>query len=392
MNKKLILLFSGLAISSLFTGCYINKQNQFLPSPTLPLEQEVESNIKISMLGDILIHNTLYEAAKKGDTYDFSSQFEDISYKTKNADLTIGNLEVPLAGKELGYSNYPSFNCPEQLADSSRDVLGIDVFTTANNHSLDKGYRGLSNTLDFLDNKNISHTGTYRNKSESEEILIKDINGLKVAILAYTYGTNGNPIPKNKPYCVNLIDEKRIISDSKKSKDLGADLVIASIHWGVEYEQKPSSDQKSLAKKIFENSDVDIIMGTHPHVVQPIEQITVKKDNKLKTGTVLYSLGNFVSGQKKDYTDTGIIVELDVKINKSEPTQNPVSSIKYTPVFVDKNPNKKNKYRVVNINKAIYDYENDLDPFITEIEYNKMVEYKNHYKDLLLTSESIQES
>lgn len=238
MNKKLILLFSGLAISSLFTGCYINKQNQFLPSPTLPLEQEVESNIKISMLGDILIHNTLYEAAKKGDTYDFSSQFEDISYKTKNADLTIGNLEVPLAGKELGYSNYPSFNCPEQLADSSRDVLGIDVFTTANNHSLDKGYRGLSNTLDFLDNKNISHTGTYRNKSESEEILIKDINGLKVAILAYTYGTNGNPIPKDKPYCVNLIDEKRIISDSKKSKDLGADLVIASIHWGVEYIDK----------------------------------------------------------------------------------------------------------------------------------------------------------
>ena len=236
-----------------------------------PVKEDI--NINMSVIGDIMCHNSQYQDAFNGSTYDFSYVFEDIKHYITSADISIGNLETTFAGKERGYSSYPTFNTPEQLATNLKD-MGIDVLTTANNHSLDKGYSGLESTLKFLDEADISHTGTYSSAEEQNKILIKDVNGIKIAFLAFTYGTNGIPVPSGKDYCINLIDEDFIIKQLNLAKEQNPDLICVSMHWGIEYQTKQNKEQEALADFLFENG-VDIILGSHPHVLQPMEKRTI---------------------------------------------------------------------------------------------------------------------
>ena len=326
-------------------------------------------SITFSVIGDIMCHNTQFKDAYSNGSYDFSYVFSDIEPFIKNANISIGNLETTFAGKTKPYQGYPNFNTPEALAKDLYE-LGLDVITTSNNHSLDTGYSGLESTLNFLDEANLSHVGTARSIEEQNEILIKEVNGLKIAFLSYTYGTNGIPIPKGKEYCINLIDKDLILSHLENAKKQHPDLICVSMHWGNEYELTPNKSQNELADFLFENG-VDIIFGNHPHVLQPLECKTIElPDGTSKNVFVIYSLGNFMSGQTQENTRSSII--LNLKITKSGTTGLfSIDEIIYTPIYTYTSPKYKN-YKVLDIQKAIYNYENKVDNSLTQIEYNML--------------------
>lgn len=340
-----------------------------------------DKHISMSVIGDIMCHNSQYTDAYNSstDTYDFSYVFENIKQYISPADIAIGNLETTFAGKERGYSNYPTFNSPEQLATNLRD-LGLDVLCTTNNHSLDTGYSGLSSTLKFLDEAGISHMGTYDSEASQNEILFKDVNGIKIAFLAYTYGTNGIPVPKDKPYCINLIDKNLILKHLELAKEQNPDLICVNMHWGVEYKTKQNSEQEELADFLFQNG-VDIILGSHPHVLQPMEKKTITlEDGTTKDCFVIYSLGNFISGQYQDNTRNSVI--LNIECTKSgETNKTTIDSVSYVPIYMYKSSSSKTqKYKVLDIEKSIENYENGTDKSIGESTYSTLKTELNKIK------------
>lgn len=340
-------------------------------------ENLIDSNpdpitIHMSAFGDTMCHLTniknAYDASKKD--YDFSNVFKNVRSYLEDADITIGNLETTFAGSSRGYTGYPTFNAPEVLGQNLKD-MGVDVLTTANNHCMDKGNSGLVSTLDYLDKYEISHTGTARSEEEQNSILIKDVNGIKIAFLSYTYGTNGITIPSDKPYSVNLIDKELIKKHIASAKEQNVDVICVSMHWGLEYKLKPNSTQTELADFLFENG-VDIILGSHPHVLEPMEKRTITlEDGTTKDGFVIYSLGNFVSGQI--YANTKSTVILDIQITKNSDGKISIDNVKYTPVYLyDKGAGAKTRtrYTLIDLEKSISDYENGNDSSISKSLYN----------------------
>ncbi len=332
-----------------------------------------DKHISMSVIGDIMCHNSQYNDAYNSSTgtYDFSYVFENIKQYIEPADIAIGNLETTFAGKERGYSNYPTFNSPEQLATNLKD-FGIDVLCTANNHSLDTGYSGLVSTLNFLDEAGISHMGTYASAEAQNDVLVKDVNGIKIAFLAYTYGTNGIPVPKDKPYCINLTDKDLILSQLELAKKQNPDLICVNMHWGVEYKTKQCSEQEELADFLFKNG-VDIILGSHPHVLQPMEKKTITlEDSSTKDCFVIYSLGNFISGQYQDNTRNSVI--LNIECTKSgETNKTTIDSVSYVPIYMYKSSSGNTKrYKVLDIEKSIANYENGTDKSIGEKTYSTL--------------------
>ncbi len=275
------------------------------------LEKKEDIKVNFTAIGDIMCHNSQYNDAKKNGKYDFSYVFEDIKSYIENADIAVGNLETTFAGSGKGYSSYPQFNTPEILAQNLKD-LGIDVLSTANNHSLDTGYQGIESTIDYLDQVGIEHIGTYKSAIAQNTIVYKEVNGLKIAFLAYTYGTNGIKIPAGKEYSINLIDKELIKKHLEFAKEGNPDVICVNMHWGVEYEKVQNEEQKELAQFLFENG-ADIILGSHPHVLQPMEETTITLPNgEEENKFVIYSLGNFMSGQTKENTRNSIILNFDI--------------------------------------------------------------------------------
>lgn len=338
------------------------------------VEEEKPKDITISMsvVGDIMCHDTQYKDAYNSTTktYDFSHVFTNIASELRSADITIGNLETTFAGPDRGYSGYPTFSTPDALATNLREV-GFDVLCTANNHSLDKGYKGLTRTLEVLDNNGISHMGTYASEESQGKILVKDVNGVKIAFLAYTYGTNGIPVPSGKEYCVNLIDKDQIKADLDKAKKLDVDLISVNMHWGNEYRLSPTTEQKNLADFLFENG-VDIILGSHPHVLEPMEKRTITlEDGTTKDGFLIYSLGNFVSAQTKQYTNYSII--LNLKVTKHGEGNITIDDVTYTPIYVEnRGASADERFKILDIKRSILAYEGG-DTSISKTLYNKLV-------------------
>ncbi len=337
----------------------------------------------LSAIGDIMCHNTQYIDAYNADTdtYDFSYVFENISLYTKTADICIGNLETTFAGEDVGYSSYPTFNTPDELAYELKDI-GVDVLSTAGNHALDKGFDGLSRTIDVLNDADISHLGTYKSKEEQDKTLIKYVKGLKIAFVNYTYGTNGIPVPSDKQFCVNLIDENLMKEQIDRAKQEEPDIIIACMHWGTEYKTTQSSTQEDLADFLFKNG-VDIILGTHPHVLEPMEKRTVTlEDGTTKDGFVIYSLGNFIADQNAEYTRDSIILNLD--ITKHSDGNVTIDNYDYVPIYMYKDTSKKKqKMKLLDINKTIYNYENYIDPSISEKLYNTLKEELSKIQSIL---------
>lgn len=314
----------------------------------------------IVAIGDTLCHSQNFKDAYDSETgiYDFSPMFKYVKKYFEDKTVAVGNLEATLAGPSKPYSGYPTFNTPEHLAVDLKE-LGLDIMTTANNHTLDIGYSGLESTLEYLDEAGLEHTGSARSYEEQEKMLFKDLNGIRTAFLAFTYGTNGIPVPKGKEYCVNLIDKDLIKKKIDQAKEEGAELICVSMHWGDEYQTKPNNTQKDLAEFLIKN-DVKVILGCHPHVLEPIEMKTVTmEDGTEKTGFVIYSMGNFFSAQTFPNTRNTLI--LNVQVRKDGKTNEvSIDNATYTPVYVyDNGLNAKDRYELLDIENIIREYEED---------------------------------
>lgn len=327
--------------------------------------------ISISVVGDLMCHSPQFEYAKVGkDSFDFSPVYRNVKQYLKSSDFTFGNLETVTAGKENGgYTGYPFFNSPASYITALKEV-GFDLLVTANNHSLDRSEKGILKTIDEINSRNLKYVGTYTSQLDRDSIRIFDIKGIKIAVLAYSYGTNGNPIPKGKNYLINLIDYDLIEKDIQSAKANGAELVLVHFHFGEEYKREPVQFQKDVVNKTIELG-ADIIIGGHPHVLQPVN--FYKTNNaKLDSGFVAYSMSNFFSNQQARYKDAGMILTINIKKdfvnNKFD-----ISEVKYLPTWVFKGNTTNSKEYVIIPSKNIADTTISL----TKSENEKMIQAFN---------------
>lgn len=313
--------------------------------PALSVNREMTEKITIGAIGDILMHDTVYKDAYKGGKYNFNPIFTNVNSILQKPDILTANQESTLGGVELGVSSYPCFNSPHEVADALVNN-GVDIVSTANNHTLDKGVRGIESEINYLDQIGLPHVGSFLSEESKNKLVILDKNGIKIAFLAYTYGTNGIPVPQGKDYLVNLINRDAMKEEIARAKQ-AADVVVMSIHWGVEYQRLPNTEQKDLAN-FLANQGVDIIFGSHPHVLQPMEWI--KRNDGGKT-FVIYSLGNFISGQIHDYKDIGGMATVDITKHISDKgTTIELSNPVFHPTFVSSQTYR--NYRVVPLENA----------------------------------------
>lgn len=357
-----------------------NTQNT--QSPTNEVTKK-STTINMALTGDIMCHNTIYKDAynSANGNYDFSYIFDDIKYHIQTADIAVGNLETTFAGASKGYSSYPMFNTPENLAYTLKKV-GFDVLSTANNHCYDSGYKGIESTIDFLDDADISHTGTYKSEEDQNTILIKNVKGIEIAFLSFTYGTNGIKVPSDKSYSVNLIDKDLIKKQLNLAISQNPDLICVSMHWGVEYQTIPNAEQKELADFLF-NNGADIIIGNHPHVLQNFEkrEITLS-DGTTKDGFVVYSLGNLLADQNKKYTRDSAILTLN--ITKDENDKIKINTVKYVPTYIYKDTSKSSqKFKIINIKNAIDSFDAGYSPNLSSSTYNTFKTELSNIKRIL---------
>lgn len=262
------------------------------------------TRLSLLFLGDIMQHDSQIADAwdPKTGTYNYDECLQHVKPYAEGVDLTIGNLEVTIAGKP--YKGYPQFSAPDELLHGLKK-MGTDILVTANNHCVDRGKKGLERTITMLDSLDIPHTGTFRNEAEKKKLhpLLVEKGNFKLALLNYTYGTNGLPV--SPPNIVNMINTDQMIKDLQVARSMKVDAIIVFIHWGSEYQSLPAPWQKELGNTLFKHG-ADIVIGAHPHVIQPMEW---RKD---KNQFIAYSLGNFVSGQRKRYTDGGAMVRMEL--------------------------------------------------------------------------------
>lgn len=286
----------------------------FCASGLLQAQEETQNKVNFLFVGDVMQHGGQIQGAynKAKDAYDYRDCFQFVKPIISKADIAVANLEVTHAGKP--YKGYPQFSAPPELSEGLVDA-GFDVILTANNHSCDGGGKGVTKTLDVLDNLGVKHTGTFRSKAERDKNypLMIEKNGLKVAILNYTYGTNGLFVAA--PLIVNYIDSSVMKPDFQKAKNLGADIIVCTMHWGTEYQSLPNDYQKKWEAFCYRQG-ADMVIGGHPHVLQPVQQKEVAGKQRLTA----WSLGNFVSNQRDRYTDGGIILTTTVKKEGSKLT------------------------------------------------------------------------
>ena len=285
-----------------------------------------ENELDLVMAGDVLLHTRLAYWSEDGKGgYDFNPIFKLIKPIIKKADLAIVNQETILGGKELRVSGYPTFNGPYELGDAIANA-GFDVVLQSNNHSLDRGEQGIYNCLNFWKKyPKIKTVGINTSEAQKKKLCIYKKNGIKVAILNYTYGTNGIPLPKGMPYAVNYLVKDEVINDIKRAEK-EADFTIVCPHWGTEY-FRGISDYQKIWSKIFVENGVDLVLGAHPHVIEPIKYVTDKKTGHKML--VYYSLGNFVNSTMSDGRVGDRYVGGIAKVKLKRGADNKVRIVKY---------------------------------------------------------------
>lgn len=256
-------------------------------------EPEEPEQLSVLMVGDVLLHDRVEESCVQPDgSRNFSSLFSKTREEIRKADLAIVNQEVILGGSELGISGYPAFNAPFEVGDSLVEA-GFDVVCHGTNHALDKGKKGLLNCIRFWKSTypEVGILGIYETEQERDALYYYERNGMKIAVLNYTYGTNGISLPEGMPYAVNMLEEAQVAADIKKA-EAEADFTIVCPHWGTEYQLTPSSQQKKWTQFFLEQG-VDLVLGTHPHVIEPVEWVTDEATGHRML--VYYSIGNYVN-------------------------------------------------------------------------------------------------
>lgn len=284
------------------------------PTPSAPAW--VPRSFTLLASGDVLLHAALWRQAAADARaaghhgFDFAPLFGDVAPLVQAADLSICHLETPVGRPAGPFTGYPVFAVPPQIAPALRRT-GYDACSTASNHSLDGGAAGVRRTLDALDAAGIRHTGTARNAAEAAKPTIYDIGGIRVGHVAYTFSFNGLTEPATKPWLANQLDVTALLREAHRAREAGADFVIASIHWGTEYRHEPDALQRRLARKVLQSPDVDLILGHHAHVVQPLVRLGSK--------WVAYGLGNHVSGQAFSVdTRDGVLVRFTIRETEPE--------------------------------------------------------------------------
>lgn len=305
MFRKLSFFLFWLTLFPSFMACEnCNSIKAGSKSAAAEVDTIETDTLSILVAGDLMQHSPQLNAAFNGNIYDYTPCFEMVKGEIESADLAIANFEVTLGGKP--YKGYPCFSAPDEYL-SGILAAGFDILTTGNNHCLDSGQRGLERTIDMMDSLHVPHLGTYKNISErtSKYPLIIEKNNFKIALLNFTYATNGLRV--KGPNIVNYIDTTEIAADIQKAKAMSPDIIIAIPHWGIEYSLTPAKADKDLADWLF-SKGVDHIIGGHPHVVQPME---CRNSTSANGGNLLvYSLGNYISNQSKPNTYGGAMVKM----------------------------------------------------------------------------------
>jgi len=322
----------------------VKSKSTLVPKEIKNTKETALTKVKILALGDDLLHVPIITAAKTNDdrVYDFKPIYEKIKDKIVKADISFINQETVAGGPQYGVSGYPAFNSPFEI---ERDIsdLGFDVVNQASNHSLDKTGAMESALNNWTKYTNVTVIGAARSQEERDKVRIVKSKGVKIAFLGYTYGTNGIPLPANKPYIVNLIDKEKIKEDITRAKK-ETDVIIVSMHWGEEYMHQQSEEQKDLAKFIADQG-VTLIIGHHPHVIQPVEKLTGINGNET---TVVYSLGNMISCQ--DSVDKLLGGMLEVNLLKDKDGKVKLENVKVTPIVTYYEIGLKN-FKIVPINE-----------------------------------------
>ena len=346
MKKRLL----ALALLLLLTGCGSAPSTQADASePPEAAEPVVQPNIvsTLAVCGDAMSHMPQTRDAydSQAGAYDYKPMIRFAKPWIEQADYAVVNLETTFAGGP-DYSGFPAFNTPDALGDALKDA-GFDLVSTANNHCLDRGYDGMVRTLDVLDNLGLAHVGTYRSAEEraaQNGVHVADVGGIKVAFLSYTYGTNGIPVSKSHPDTVNILhtdymsdaqvlDTARIADDLAAAEALSPDLIAVIVHWGVEYQTTQNEHQEEIADFLFDHG-ADVILGSHPHVLQPMETRTLTdREGTTHTGFVCWSLGNFISSQNDEYTDTTVVLNLELTKNPNTGVTD-VTKVGYVPLYM----------------------------------------------------------
>lgn len=350
---------------------FSNCSTHFIRDLTTPEEKTVQ----VSAVGDIMVHSTQLTSAfdPKCKCHNFHPVFKNIKEYLVSADIAFGNLETTLPGDSKLFAGYPQFGAPDELAHALKDA-GFDILTTSNNHSVDTGRKGIDHTIDTLDSLGIRHLGTYKSIEEFEKnrILLYTKNGINFAFLSYSYSTNGIAIPKDK--VVNIIDKDRIREDIQLARSKKPDVLIVAYHFGTEYARFPDKFQKEMVDFAFQEG-ADIILGGHPHVLQPYELDLIQdKYGERKQRLVIYSLGNFVSGQIKRYTNGGMIFNFKLtKKMQTGKTEISIQDVGYVPVFVYVSNDKSGyQYNVLPVEKYL---KNDQEMKLTPTAYRSMIEF-----------------
>lgn len=337
------------------------QQPREVPDDLIP-EQEPAllsktSTLLISAVGDIMVHMPQIRAAElPGGGYDFKGVFEEVKPYIEKADIALANFETTIGTPNRGYSGYPRFSAPHQVL-KALHFAGFDVLITANNHCLDWLEFGVENTLNKMDEYGIMHTGTARTVEESQRLLIIEKNDIKVGVLAYTYGTNGREAhvsAEKLSYMVNYFsDFDKVRQDIKRMEEAGTDVIIVFMHWGNEYERVPNDEQRDLAQRLVD-AGADIVFGSHPHVIQPVEIKEVAREGgAMKKAFVAYSLGNFISNQRERYTDSGVIMNVEIVKDHGENAVS-IANIDYIPTWVYKYyRGGKARYRILPVEKYL---------------------------------------
>ena len=278
----------------------------------LPPPPDSISEISINLVGDLMCHLPQTNNAKLNNgEYDFNPSFEYIKPYLQDADITIGNLETTFAGTNQPYAGYPAFNSPDAYCTALKNA-GFDFLVTANNHSMDTREAGLLRTIEVIKKHNLGYAGTYLNQRDHDSIRIITIKDIKLAILNYTYGTNGAYPISNHKYMLNVIDSAGIITAVKQAKSQGADIVLVFYHMGLENITEPTKSQNDAVRFALD-AGAALVIGAHPHVIGQTKKMYSQTIND--SVFVAYSLGNFLSNQYWRYTDAGVILKLKIEKN-----------------------------------------------------------------------------
>lgn len=374
MKKIISLLF----ICFFFTSCSAEGRQNYSVSTgqALPIVREA----KLAVVGDIMVHDYQYQEAYNPSTgsYDFMHNFQDVKKYFDGYDLVLGNLESTFGGTGRSYSSYPCFNTPDAFLDAVKDA-GFDILTTANNHCMDTGKAGLIRTLDKLDEVGIAHMGTYRSAEDRDKILYQNVNGINFAFLSYTYGTNGIAVPD--AYLVNLIDEDQMVADIKKARER-ADVVVVMPHMGNEYENYPKEVFQKWADLMF-LAGADIILASHPHVLQRMEYRKIDHGDGEHDGFIIYSLGNFISSQTTPPRNASIILHLSVEQVGDAPPN--VTKVSFVPVWTQfRNAQDKNHFVVRSVYEMLTLDQNKKDQLIRRKDQKRLAEVHDETASFLL--------